>query len=83
VQEPFFAISVERRTMHPCVTAIAEVARNALFAPAVRRRAGARRFQGDQRRCALVRPGDRLGKMGTAVAAVVADDAAWSGQRLI
>lgn len=32
VIEEFFAISVERRITHPCVTAITEAARNALFA---------------------------------------------------
>lgn len=44
VAEEFFAISVERRITHPCVTAITEAARNELFAPASRerpRRAGA------------------------------------------
>lgn len=40
VVEEFFAISVERRITHPCVTAITEAARNELFAPAARRRAG-------------------------------------------
>jgi LysR family transcriptional activator of nhaA len=39
VVEEFFAISVERRITHPCVTAITESARNALFAPTMRRRA--------------------------------------------
>lgn len=39
VVEEFFAISVERRITHPCVTAITEAARNELFAPAPRRRA--------------------------------------------
>jgi LysR family transcriptional activator of nhaA len=39
VMAEFFAISVERRITHPCVTAITEAARNALFAPATRRRA--------------------------------------------
>jgi LysR family transcriptional activator of nhaA len=39
VVEEFFAISIERRITHPCVTAITEAARNALFAPAERRRA--------------------------------------------
>ena len=34
----YFAISVERRITHPCVTAITEAARNALFAPRTRRR---------------------------------------------
>ena len=34
----FFAISVERRITHLCVTAITEAARNELFAPAMRRR---------------------------------------------
>ncbi|WP_423199986.1 MULTISPECIES: transcriptional activator NhaR [unclassified Cupriavidus] len=38
VSEEFFAISVERRITHPCVTAITESARNALFAPAATRR---------------------------------------------
>jgi LysR family transcriptional activator of nhaA len=33
VMEEFFAISVERRITHPCVTAITEAARNDLFAP--------------------------------------------------
>lgn len=37
VVEEFFAISVERRIRHPCVTAITEAARNELFAPAGRR----------------------------------------------
>lgn len=32
VMEEFFAISVERRITHPCVTAITEAARNELFA---------------------------------------------------
>lgn len=36
--EEFFAISVERRITHPCVTAITEAARNELFAPPARRR---------------------------------------------
>jgi LysR family transcriptional activator of nhaA len=40
VVEEFFAISVERRLTHPCVTAITAAARNELFAPPVRRRAG-------------------------------------------
>ncbi|MBX3663974.1 MAG: transcriptional activator NhaR [Burkholderiales bacterium] len=35
----FFAISVERRITHPCVTMITEAARNDLFAPSPRRRA--------------------------------------------
>ncbi|MDO9094970.1 MAG: transcriptional activator NhaR [Rubrivivax sp.] len=39
VVEEFFAISIERRLTHPCVTAITESARNELFAPPVRRRA--------------------------------------------
>jgi rhodanese-related sulfurtransferase len=39
VVEEFFAISVERRITHPCVTAITETARNELFAPPVRSRA--------------------------------------------
>lgn len=39
VVEEFFAISIERRITHPCVTAITEAARNELFAPTVRRRA--------------------------------------------
>jgi LysR family transcriptional activator of nhaA len=39
VVEEFFAISVERRLTHPCVTAITEAARNELFVPAKRRRA--------------------------------------------
>jgi len=39
VVEEFFAISVERRITHPCVTAITEAARNELFAPPVRHRA--------------------------------------------
>ncbi len=38
VMEEFFAISVERRITHPCVTAITEAARNRLFAEPVRRR---------------------------------------------
>ena len=38
VVEEFFAISIERRITHPCVTAITHAARNALFAPAKRRR---------------------------------------------
>jgi len=38
VVEEFFAISVERRITHPCVTAITEAARNALFGPRQRRR---------------------------------------------
>ncbi|MBY4897029.1 transcriptional activator NhaR [Cupriavidus sp. AU9028] len=38
VVEEFFAISVERRITHPCVTAITEAARNELFATSVRRR---------------------------------------------
>lgn len=40
VAEEFFAISIERRITHPCVTAITTAARNELFAPA--RRRGAR-----------------------------------------
>ena len=40
VVEEFFAISVERRITHPCVTAITEAARNELFAPPARRRDG-------------------------------------------
>lgn len=39
VFEEFFAISIERRITHPCVTAITEAARNELFAPPARRRA--------------------------------------------
>jgi LysR family transcriptional activator of nhaA len=39
VGEEFFAISVERRITHPCVTAITQAARNELFAPAPRQRA--------------------------------------------
>ncbi len=39
VVEEFFAISVERRITHPCVTAITEAARNELFAPRAPRRA--------------------------------------------
>lgn len=39
VMEEFFAITVERRITHPCVTAITEAARNELFAPPARRRA--------------------------------------------
>lgn len=39
VVEEFFAISIERRITHPCVTAITEAARNELFAPTARRRA--------------------------------------------
>jgi LysR family transcriptional activator of nhaA len=38
VEEEFFAISVERRITHPCVTAITEAARNGLFALSARRR---------------------------------------------
>lgn len=38
VVEEFFAISVERRITHPCVTAITEAARTELFAPPARRR---------------------------------------------
>lgn len=38
VTEEFFAISVERRITHPCVTAITEAARNELFAPSARDR---------------------------------------------
>ncbi len=38
VVEEFFAISVERRITHPCVTAITEAARNELFAMPLRRR---------------------------------------------
>lgn len=38
VVEEFFAISVERRITHPCVTAITEAARNRLFAEPLRRR---------------------------------------------
>lgn len=37
VVEEFFAISVERRITHSCVTAITEAARNELFAPRARR----------------------------------------------
>lgn len=36
VVEEFFAISIERRITHPCVTAITEAARSRLFAPAPR-----------------------------------------------
>lgn len=39
VLEEFFAISVERRITHPCVTAITLAARTELFAPTARRRA--------------------------------------------
>lgn len=39
VVEEFFAISVERRITHPCVTAITDAARNELFALPGRRRA--------------------------------------------
>lgn len=39
VVEEFFAISVERRITHPCVTAITEAARNGLFGSPARRRA--------------------------------------------
>jgi len=39
VVEEFFAISVERRITHPCVTAITEAARNVMFALPARRRA--------------------------------------------
>lgn len=39
VEQEFFAISVERRITHPCVTAITEAARSELFAPPARRRA--------------------------------------------
>lgn len=42
VIEEFFAISVERRITHPCVTAITKAARNELFAPSKRRRPSAR-----------------------------------------
>lgn len=38
VEEEFFAISVERRITHPCVTAITEAARKELFAASLRRR---------------------------------------------
>lgn len=38
VLEEFFAISVERRITHPCVTAITQAARNELFGPSTRRR---------------------------------------------
>lgn len=38
VMAEFFAISVERRITHPCVTAITDAARNELFAPTTRRR---------------------------------------------
>jgi LysR family transcriptional activator of nhaA len=37
VEAEFFAISVERRITHPCVTAITAAARDGLFAPAARR----------------------------------------------
>lgn len=43
VSEEFFAISVERRITHPCVTAITEAARNALFAPPATGRGKTRR----------------------------------------
>ena len=44
VIEEFFAISVERRLTHPCVTAITQSARNELFAtPRARKRAGSAR----------------------------------------
>lgn len=39
----FFAISVERRITHPCVAAITDAARNALFQPARSRKGGKRR----------------------------------------
>ena len=39
VEAEFFAISVERRITHPCVTAITLAARSGLFAPPARRRA--------------------------------------------
>ncbi len=38
VMAEFFAITVERRITHPCVTAITEAARNDLFAPPTTRR---------------------------------------------
>ncbi|CAG9166134.1 transcriptional activator NhaR [Cupriavidus respiraculi] len=38
VEEEFFAISVERRITHPCVTAITEAARKELFGASLRRR---------------------------------------------
>lgn len=38
VEQEFFAISVERRITHPCVTAITQAARSELFAPPARRR---------------------------------------------
>jgi LysR family transcriptional activator of nhaA len=41
VMEEFFAITVERRITHPCVTAITDAARNELFAPLARRRVNA------------------------------------------
>jgi len=37
VEEEFFAITVERRITHPCVTAITEAARNELFSGPARR----------------------------------------------
>lgn len=39
VVEEFFAISIERRITHPCVTAITEAARTQLFAEPMRRQA--------------------------------------------
>lgn len=39
VVEEFFAISIERRITHPCVTAITEAARTRLFAEPMRRQA--------------------------------------------
>ncbi len=38
IMEEFFAISVESRITHPCVTAICSAARRDLFAPAARRK---------------------------------------------
>lgn len=43
VVEEFFAISIERRITHPCVTAITEAARNQLFVEPARRRTKATR----------------------------------------
>jgi len=42
VVEEFFAISVERRVTHPCVVAIAQSAREGLFAPPSKKRGGRR-----------------------------------------
>jgi LysR family transcriptional regulator, transcriptional activator of nhaA len=42
VMAEFFAITVERRITHPCVTAITETARNDLFAPPPTRQRGSK-----------------------------------------